>query len=87
MADPVAFKEFVFTPAITGIINGLIAAGYPLNEVDVFTIKSSLTGLTMWDLIDFRVGKKGVQDFMANEKQPVPGVNITTVATVQIRRE
>ncbi len=23
MADPVAFKEFVFTPAITGIINGL----------------------------------------------------------------
>lgn len=88
MADPIEFKKFVFAPAINGVVNHLVCAG--LNEAMAEQLKPAiaevLLNMPMWDMIDFRAGKKGIVEYMANDNQIVPGININTVSTVQIRR-
>lgn len=88
MADPVEFKKFVFEPAIRGVINHLICLGVDPQSAEQFRhgIVDVLLTMPMWDMIDFRAGKKGITEYMANENLPVPGININTVSTVQIRR-
>lgn len=86
MQDAAAFKEFVFQPAVDAMVNRLHAIGVSVpNSVskDFFIIISSMT---LWDMVDFRAGKKGIQEYMENEKQPVPGVAVNTVATINVRR-
>jgi len=86
MQDAAAFKEFVFQPAIYAMLNHLktlcITVPASLSK-DFFTIISSMT---LWDMVDFRAGKKGIQEYIENEKQPVPGVAVNTVAVINVRR-
>lgn len=86
MADPLAFKSFVFQPVADGVINYLKSTGYGIRDMDIEAIANIIRDLPKWDMIDFRVGKKGVQEYIANENQPVPGVAVNTVATINIRR-
>lgn len=86
MADPLAFKTFVFSPVIEGVFNYMLATGYAIRDLDKEQLQNILLTMPMWDMIDFRAGKKGITEFIANENTPVPGVAINTVATVNIRR-
>lgn len=86
MADPIAFKEFVFTPAVNGIIGYLQATGYPIGNADGNAIANIIRDMTMWGVVDFRAGKKGITEYVIDEQKPVPGVNINSVATVNVRR-
>lgn len=86
MADPLAFKHFVFSPVAEGILNYLQNTGYALTVLDKEQLQNILLTMPMWDMIDFRAGKKGITEFIANENTSVPGVAINTIATVNIRR-
>lgn len=86
MADPIAFKTFVFQPVLDGIVNYMRSSGIGLREVDIDHIKTILLTMPMWDMIDFRAGKKGIPEFINTENTPVPGVAVNTVATINIRR-
>lgn len=86
MKDPVEFKRFVFQPAVDAMINQLRGIGFDLPahvSNDLFTILSTMT---LWDMVDFHAGKKGITKYIANENAQVPGVAINTVATINIRR-
>ncbi len=84
IADAVAFKEFVFAPVVESIINQLQNGG--VTWIDPLTILGILRDLARWDMVDFRAGKKGTQEYIANENAPVPGVNVNTIATISVRR-
>lgn len=84
--DATAFKEFVFTPAVEAILNQLDAMGIDTQSIGQENIVNTIRDLTRWDMVDFRAGKKGITEYIANENMPVPGVNVNTVATISIRR-
>lgn len=86
MQDPLAFKSFVFAPAAEGIVNYLRSAGYGIRDLDTEAMTNIIRDLPKWDMVDFRAGKKGIQEYIANENAPVPGVAVNTVATINIRR-
>lgn len=86
MQDAQAFKAFVFAPVVQGILDYLVASGYALTSVDKQQLQNILLTMPMWDMIDFRAGKKGITEYIANENAPVPGVAVNTVATINVRR-
>lgn len=86
MADAQAFKQFVFAPAVDAVVDYLTATGYGIRPMDIEPIKTAILTMTKWDMVDFRAGKTGIKEYIANENQPVPGININTIATVNIRR-
>ncbi len=87
LQDPLAFKQFVFQPAVDGVIKYLESAGLDgFNGTDREHIGQIIRDLPMWDMIDFRAGKKGVIDYQENTQQAVPGVAVNTVVTINIRR-
>lgn len=86
MADATAFKEFVFQPAAEAIFNQLVSYGFDLPDTGQGEFLNILRDLARWDMVDFRAGKKGIQEYIANENAPVPGVNVNTVATISVRR-
>lgn len=86
MQDAVAFKEFVFEPAAEAIFNQLVAYGFDLPDTGQAEFLNILRDLARWDMVDFRAGKKGIQEYIANENAPVPGVSVNTVATISVRR-
>ena len=78
MQDPEQFKKFVFTPLIEYMTEtGTIRDGEVL-EV--------LTNNVLWDMIDFRCGKKGVEEYVAETGQLPPGVEMSSFTTVNIRK-
>ena len=86
MADPVAFKGFIFQPAVDGVLHYLANIG--LDDDGVRTmIPRMIAEMPLWDRVDFRAGKKGVVDYVTNEQKPVPGVNINSVAALSVRRD
>lgn len=86
MQDALAFKQFIFRPAADGIVNYLRSSGYELRDIDHEALANIIRDLPKWDMVDFRAGKKGITEYIANENQPVPGVAVNTVATVSVRR-
>ena len=87
MADAVAFKEFTFKPAAEAVINyieSITESGF--GETEINHVNNIIRDLARWDMVDFRAGKKGIQEYIANENAPVPGVNVNTVATISVRR-
>lgn len=86
MADPIAFKSFVFDPAIKGLTDYLTNSGYELRDVDVEMFSQILRDSTRWDVVDFRAGKKGIVEYMEQTDQTVPGVTFSKIATVNVRR-
>ena len=86
LADPVAFKGFIFQPAVDGILHYLSNIGLDDNGVRTM-IPRIIAEMPLWDMVDFRAGKKGVVDYVTNEQKPVPGVNINSVAALSVRRD
>jgi hypothetical protein len=85
MADAPAFKQHVFQPSINAVFNYLQAAGYALREVDYESIATAMLSMVKWDMVDFKPNKTGVKAALANSEE-IPGVNVNTVATINIRR-
>ncbi len=86
MQDPAAFKDFVFAPVLQAVINYLTSSGYAIRDVDSPVISNIIRDLPMWDMVDFRAGKKGIVDYTTNEQKPVPGVAVNTTTSINIRR-
>lgn len=85
MGDPTAFKEAVFAPAAERILSLLeIAPGYANGGIqDVLNI---IRDSALWDMVDFRAGKKGVQAHLEDTKTLPPGVTVDSFTTLNIRR-
>jgi hypothetical protein len=81
MADPDAFKRFVFTPLIDSLTGMLQAQG-----VHVPDLYSLLQGGVFWDMIDFRAGKKGIVEYAEQNGSIPPGVTVDNFTTINIRR-
>lgn len=86
MQDPAAFKEFVFQPAVDAMVNRLNAMGITVPASTAKDFLIIISSMTLWDMVDFRAGKKGIQEYIENEKQAVPGVTVNTAATISVRR-
>jgi hypothetical protein len=86
LKEPGEFKAFVFEPAIRAIVQHLIATGIHVNDQLVATVANIVRDLPRWDVVDLRAGKKGIQDYLENTSQAVPGVAVNSVATISIRR-
>jgi len=86
LQDAVAFKDFVFAPAVNAVMTYLGACGYEIRELDSGVIANIIRDQSAWDMVDFRAGKKGITDYVENEQQNVPGVAVNTIATINIRR-
>lgn len=86
MQDAEEFKSFIFKPVIDSVVNYLTNSGYAIRDTDYGVINNIIRDMPRWDMVDFRAGKKGITEYIENEKQPVPGVAINTVSTVNIRR-
>ena len=83
MKEPGEFKEFIFEPALNAMCDFLLASGHLADKHRLSTI---LRDLPRWDMVDFRAGKKGIQEYQESTEQTVPGVAINTVTTLSIRR-
>jgi hypothetical protein len=86
LQDPIAFKDFVFAPAATGVTTYLASTGIDLQDVDKQHIAQIIRDLPMWDMVDFRVGKKGITDYQENDQGQVPGVALNSTTVINIRR-
>lgn len=86
MKEPAEFKAFVFEPAVLALINHLTVQGIHVDEHLAATVASILRDLPRWDVVDFRAGKKGIQEYQENSERAVPGVAVNSVLTISIRR-
>jgi len=85
-SDMEAFKDFVFDPAVCAVERYLTSTGYDVPPSVADHIAYLLKSMAMWDMVDFRAGKKGITDYIDAEQKPVPGVGVEYVTTVNIRR-
>ncbi len=86
LADPIAFKSYIFAPALQAINNYLIATGHSIQPVDIEAINSMLQQNAKWDMVDFRAGKKAILENLEETSQLPPGVSMETFTTVNVRR-
>lgn len=88
MADHEAFKEFVFLPAAQQVVQFMGQMGYISSapDRDALAIIKLLNSFARWGLVDFRSGKKGIEEFIQESNETVPGVNISQYTTVNVRR-
>ena len=81
MQDPESFKRFVFAPVIDAFNNWANTFGGEVPD-----IASLLQGGVLWDMIDFRAGKKGVTDYIEQTGEVPSGVEVSQFTTINIRR-
>lgn len=86
MDDAAAFKSEVFSPAVEAIHHYLCAVGHSLQPADIDAIKSVLIEKPRWDIVDFRVGKKGVLEYQEAHNVLPPGVSVETISVINVRR-
>lgn len=86
LADAGAFKGHVFAPALQGIVDYLAATGHSLQEADRGAIEMILQDWPLWDMVDFRAGKKGVMDYVEHHSSLPPGIAMETFTVVNVRR-
>lgn len=88
LSDPDAFKDYVFLPAIQDIVSYFTVD--PKNRgVDGAAVQVCMDKLkanAKWGLIDFRAGKKGIEDVLNETNTPVPGVEFKRYLKINIRR-
>lgn len=86
MEDPIAFKHYVLRPAAQKILEvaklGYVAEGDSYSEDAVLSI---LDACTLWDLADFRPGKKGIQKHQEDTGSTVPGIKFSEIINVNVR--
>jgi hypothetical protein len=72
------FKDFVFMKAARALAN--------VRPQDPEQALNILREATLWDMIDFRAGKKGILEFIESDGTVPPGVTIDSFTKVNIRR-
>ncbi|MDE2097894.1 MAG: hypothetical protein KGL39_11645 [Patescibacteria group bacterium] len=82
IADGAVFKEFVFSPVADAIDSVLENAGLKGMKQ---AIKETLLTSAKWSLVDFRALKKGVEEYIEDNSQVPPGLNVTQTTTVNVR--
>lgn len=87
MEDPVAFRDYILEPAAQQIANMVAARGGqpPQSGDDVRTILNLIAHVSLWDLADFRPGKKGITEYMKETSKTVPGVTINEIININVR--
>lgn len=86
LSDPLAFKAYVFLPALEAIHHYLNAVGHSLQPADLESLQSCLQEKIKWDMVDFRAGKKGILEYVENNGVTPPGVQIETTTVINVRR-
>lgn len=85
LQDPAAFKESIFAPAAERIISLLGGVGNDLED-SLNIVLNIIRDSALWDMVDFRAGKKGIQAFIEQTKTLPPGVTVDSFTSVNIRR-
>ena len=87
MADPDTFRRFVLSPAVERV-------KFKFEDMGVFTppeFETELLNILVtsgrWSITDFRALKSGVEEFIEDNKEAPPGLNITRTTTVNVRRK
>jgi hypothetical protein len=86
LKEPEVFKQFVLAPAVHAALQHIAALGINLQPVEQEKIAEIIRDVPRWDIVDFRAGKKGIQEFEEAGGAQVPGIATSTITTVQIRR-
>lgn len=77
IADSNIYKQFIFTPVAK-----------MLSEITGMPVESFLTPIlesALWSLVDFRAGKKGVEEYIGDTKQVPPGLDVAQTTSVNVR--
>lgn len=84
--DPIAFKHYVLKPAAEQLL-GLVQNGQHLQGFSnpVEAMLELLDQFTLWDLADFRPGKKGIQKHQEETGITVPGISFSEIINVNVR--
>jgi len=84
--DPIAFKHYVLQPAAEQLL-GLVQNGQTLQGFSnpVVAMLELLDQFTLWDLADFRPGKKGIQKHQEETGITVPGISFSEIINVNVR--
>lgn len=85
--DPIAFRNFVLMPAVLNILDAVSAMGGIVQDRDrdAVAILGLIDTLSLWDLADFRPGKKGILKYQEETGQLVPGVSFTEIVNVNVK--
>lgn len=82
IGDGTVFKRHVFAPVAEKVAGILANAGFTdMSEAVLELILAS----AKWNLVDFRALKKGVEETIEDTEQVPPGLNVTQIATVNVR--
>ena len=82
MADASMYKEFVFTPVIRALERVLENVGLPNMTA---ALRETILTTPLWNLVDFRALKKGVEEYIEDHKQVPPGLDVSQTTTVNVR--
>lgn len=86
LVDPDAFKDAIFAPVVEKI-EEYILDGELQRSVDILPIvKNIIRDSALWDMVDFRAGKKGIQARLEETNTLPPGITMDSFTTVNIRR-
>jgi hypothetical protein len=89
--DAGAFKTFILRPAADKVADFVSSFYNKVAEKDLppgyfaDTILDMLKGVALWDLVDFRPGKKAIVEYQTETRQAVPGVSLSEIVNVNIR--
>lgn len=54
---------------------------------DANAFRRHVIGGELWDLVDWRAGKKAIQDYLEEHNELPPGVNVSSIVKLGIRRK
>ena len=85
--DPIEFRNYVLRPAALSIIDAVSVMGGRVTdrEAEAEGVLNLISKLSLWDLADFRPGKKGILKYQEDTNQQVPGVSLTEIVNVNVR--
>jgi hypothetical protein len=85
--DGEAFKDFILEHSADAIFRDMHARGVALPPEYKAHFLSLIKTMTPWEMVDFRPGKTGVQEWIANQRGEVPpGLSIAQFQKVNIQR-
>jgi hypothetical protein len=84
VADKEPFKHFLFAKPVSEMYRAMHLP--PTTNVTPDDLLAAFLEVVPWDLMDLRAGKKGVQTLLDETGEVPPGVNVTRVATINVRK-
>lgn len=85
--DPIAFRDFILTPCVENILDiaiGLGAQGVD-KSCDVPAMLRLIGTTGLWDIVDLKPGKKGVQKYIEETQKTVPGVTVSQYINLNVK--